>query len=127
MEGVTQYIPMASTADTLKKLRNIIGRGSTLLITYVDEKCFAEPEDELPNAVRMVKSMAARVGEPWISYWSKMDFEEFLNICGYQVVSDTSPEDYNDSYLNSVGRRMNEDELLSMERFVVAKVKPSSG
>lgn len=122
MEGVTQYIPKESTADTLKKLKDIIGPGSTVLITYVDQKCFAEP-DTLPKSFRWVQSMSAKVGEPWISGWSKEEFEEFVNECGYQVVSDTAPEDYNETVLKSVGRnKFDENELLSMERFVVAKI-----
>ncbi|KAL7531189.1 hypothetical protein ACHAXR_003888 [Thalassiosira sp. AJA248-18] len=121
LEGLTQYIPKESTADTLKKLKNIIGPGSTVLITYVDQKCFADA-NTLPKTYQTIKSMIAKGGESWISGWSKEEFQDFIKDCGYQVISDTAPEDYNDTYLKSVGRKLDEKDILSMERFVVAKV-----
>ena len=129
MEGVTQYIPKENSADTLKKLKRIIAPGSILLITYVDKKCFADkepPKDDgesliLPKAIRMVRDMADRGGEPWISGWTVLEFEEFLKDCGYQVLSDATQEDYNETYLKDVGRQLEREYLLSTERFAVAK------
>jgi O-methyltransferase involved in polyketide biosynthesis len=117
---VTQYIPKESTADTLKKLRSIISPGSTVLVTYVDQKCMGDITT-LPRQYRWVRNLAAKAGEPWISGWSKEEFEKFIKECGYEVVSDTSQEDYNDTYLKGVGRQLDQDDLLSMERFVIAK------
>ena len=129
MEGVSQYIPKESTADTLKKLKNIVSSRSTLLITYVDEeKCFiqhdstTQQQQNQTSSSKMVKSMAAKVGEHWISSWRKDAFELFLSECGYNVISDSAPEDYNETFLKSVGRQLSEDDLLSMERFVLAKL-----
>ena len=62
--------------------------------------------------------MAGKVGEHWISSWRKDAFELFLSECGYNVISDSAPEDYNETFLKSVGRQLSEDDLLSMERFV---------
>lgn len=130
LEGVTQYIPKEATADTLKKLKGIVAQGSTLLITYVDrKKCFDDDDDAtntestLPKPIRMVRYLAGKVGEPWISGWTSAEFGEFLEDCGYEVVSDTTQEDYNETYLKDVGRQLEEKDLLSMERFVVAKAK----
>ena len=120
LEGVTQYIPKESTADTLKKLKTIVAPGSTLLITYVDQRCFADPAT-LPKSIRMTMGMVARMGEPWISGWTQEEFAVFLKECGYKVESDTTDKDYNTKYLEPVGRKL-ETEFLSMERFVVAKV-----
>ena len=50
------------------------------------------------------------------------EFEVFLKECGHQCMSDTAPEDYNETCLKSVHRRLDEDYFLSMERFDVAKV-----
>ena len=120
LEGVTQYIPKERTADTLKKLGSIISPGSTILVTYVDEKCMGDIKT-LPRQFRWVRNLAAKSGEPWISGWSKEEFEKFINECGYEVASDTSQEDYNETYLKEVGRQLHQDDLLSMERFVFAK------
>lgn len=128
LEGVTQYIPKESTADTLKKLKDIIGSGSTVLITYVDQKCFEEEQtndannSSLTKRIGMIKRMAAKVGEPWISGWTKDEFASFLKDCGYDIVSDTTQEDYNDGYLQPVGRKLEDEDILNIERFVVAKV-----
>lgn len=122
LEGVTQYIPKESTADTLRKLRTIIAPGSTLLITYLDRKCIDEP-NSLPVSLRIIRNVLDKVvGEPWISGWTKNEFEKFLNDCGYAVVSDTTVEDYNETYLKSAGRRLDEKELRTVERFVEARV-----
>lgn len=120
LEAVSMYITKESTADTLTKLREIIGSGSTLLITYADSSCFADM-DELPVAYRKVLEFAEGKGEPWLSGWSKDEFSDFLLRCGYRVLSDTSVGDHNDAYLGSIGRRLEHDEVLNMERFVVAK------
>ena len=61
MEGVSQYIPKESTADTLKKLKNIVSSGSTLLITYVDEeKCFID--DSTTQQQQNQTSSSKRIG-----------------------------------------------------------------
>lgn len=120
LEGVTQYIPKESTADSLKKLRSVVAAGSTLLVTYVDQRLFGTDES-LPAASKRVMDMAARFGEPWISAWSQEGFESFLKDCGYRVLSDTGPEDYNGTYLKSVDRMLDEQDVWVMERFVVAE------
>lgn len=66
--------------------------------------------------------MSAKVGEPWISGWSKEKFALFLKYCLYEVMSDTTQEDHNDTYLKHAGRQLGQEDLLSIERFVVAKV-----
>lgn len=105
--GVTQYITKESTAETLKTLKNLTSPGSTLLITYVDERCLGDSKSSLFSH-RMVMGMASKVGEPWISAFNKKDFESFLKDCAYLVVSDTSITDYNESSLEAVGRKLEE-------------------
>ena len=63
----------------------------------------------------------SKVGEPWITGFTPDEFELFLQECGYQVLSDTTLSDYNEEYLGLVGRKLSEEEMLCMERFVVAK------
>ncbi|KAL3921011.1 MAG: hypothetical protein SGILL_002978, partial [Bacillariaceae sp.] len=77
LEGVTQYIPKESTADTLKKLRGIVAPGSTLLMTYVDQKVL-DDDPELPKSYHRIKGLAGKVGETWISGFTKSGVEEFL-------------------------------------------------
>ena len=121
MEGVTQYIPKESTADTLRNLKEVVGPGSTLLITYVDQKCMGDT-NTLPKQHRLIRSFSAKVGEPWISGWTREEFAKFMKVLGYEVLSDTTQEDYNETYLKDVGRQLQKEDLLNMERFVVAKM-----
>eukprot|EP00956_Cyclotella_meneghiniana_P030930 scaffold79666_cov76-Cyclotella_meneghiniana.AAC.5 len=121
MEGVSQYIPKESTADTLTKLKRVVSSGSTILITYVDEKCMGDKES-LSKQHRLIRTLAEKVGEPWISGWTPDEFAKFMKDLGYEVLSDTTQGDYNETYLKEVGRQLPEEDLLNMERFVVAKV-----
>ncbi|CAB9500361.1 Exhibits S-adenosyl-L-methionine-dependent methyltransferase activity (By similarity) [Seminavis robusta] len=124
MEGVTQYIPKESTADTLQKIKTLVASGSTLLITYVDQNVFDDPSRVADNtkACSMILKQSARVGEPWITGWTQEGFADFLKECGYQVVSDTTCKDYNDKYLAPLGRKLDEKDIINLERLVVAKL-----
>ena len=123
MEGVTQYIPKSSTEDTLQKLKSVVAPGSTIVLTYVDERVF----DDDPSDVASKSSVSAilqgtrRVGEPWISGWSPTSIKSFLHGLEYDVISDTTAKDYNDVYLEPLGRKVKDNEIPAMERFVVAK------
>ena len=129
MEGVTQYIPKESTADTLKKMHNLVTVGSTLLITYVDHDCLTSDDDtsstsslQLYTKAQRVMKLTSKVGEPWITGFTPIEFASFLQECGYQVQSDTTVSDYNEEYFGKmVGRKLSEEEMICMERFVVAK------
>jgi len=44
LEGVTQYIPKEATAETLKHIQNLVGSGSILGVSYVDEATFDEDQ-----------------------------------------------------------------------------------
>ena len=78
MEGVSQYIPKESTADTLTKLKRVVSSGSTILITYVDEKCMGDKES-LSKQHRLIRTLAEKVGEPWISGWTPDEFAKFAS------------------------------------------------
>lgn len=120
LEGVTQYIPKPSTAQTLQDIKAIVAPGSTLLITYVDQSVLDHPEDN--KACQRIYQLASRVGEPWISAFHPQEFAAFIKDCGYTVVSDTSILDYNDQYLDAVKRKLEDQHLFKMERFVVARI-----
>ena len=118
LEGVSQYIPKSSTAQTLKDIKDIVAPGSILLITYVDQSVLENPD----WVSRTIMAMSHLAGEPWISGFSPTEFADFLQECGYQVVSDTTIYDCNSKYLEPVQRKLADKHLFLMERFVVAKV-----
>ena len=63
---------------------------------------------------------AARVGEPWISYYSKEEMKATLASSGFALTSDTTIEDVNAKYFGAVGREVPSEMLLLLERFAVA-------
>jgi O-methyltransferase involved in polyketide biosynthesis len=126
LEGVTQYIPKPSTADTLNKLKTLVAPGSILLISYVDRTVFEDDPSKCgpPKLIQRILKISQSTGEAWISGWYPEEFQSFLKDLGYQVLSDTTTKDYNEKYLIPLGRGMQEDEIPCIERFVVAKVEP---
>jgi len=126
MEGVTQYIPKSSTADTLSQLHKILAPQSILVITYVPQDIFDNPSKcGPPTLVEKLLKGTKMAGEPWISGWNPEQFQHFLEDLGYNVVSDTTVKELHDEYLMPLNRGLKDDEILSFERFVVAAVSVS--
>ena len=57
----------------------------------------------------MMKLAAKVAGEPWVSFYTPEEMEEVLSQCGFRV---------NEAYFGAVGP---EEQLMKLERFVVAK------
>ena len=62
------------------------------------------------------------VNEPWISGWTQSEFKEFLSHLGFDVIENTTAKDYNELYMKPIGRSMDENQICSVERFVVATI-----
>lgn len=99
MEGVSQYIPEKSTAETLGHIQALVGPGSILGMSYVDEATFDEnlvvergisPD---PAAISRMLKTVCESGEPWVSGWSKSGFASFLEERSFRVVEDLTIED----------------------------------
>lgn len=126
LEGVTQYIPKSSTATTLAQLRKILPSQSVLLVSYVPQDIFENPIKCGPkNNIKKLLKGAEGTGEPWISGWTKDGFKFFLGELGYEVLSDTTISDLNELYLKPLNRHLDESDVLSVERYVVAVTKNS--
>ena len=124
LEGVTQYIPKSSTAETLRKIKSLVAPGSILLVSYVDQKALDEPEQVGPiRSVNNLLNIASKVGEPWVSFWTQEDFRQYMDELGYEVLENTTCSDYNESYMVPLGRAMRSEEITSVERFVVARIR----
>jgi len=130
LEGVTQYIPHASTAATIREMGALCGPGSTLFLSYVDERFATAPAELVGRgypkpeaALRMISGLAAKFGEPWIALYSASQLATTLSSCGFEVTSDTCFEDVNEAYFGAVGRLVPPELTLNLERFAVAKKK----
>ena len=123
-EGVTQYIPKSSTASTLTQLHKILPNESIFLVSYVPQNVFDDPEKCGPaNSVKSLLRAAKNTGEPWISVFSPHEFKLFLDALGYTVVLDSTINELNDKYLAPLNRSLHKNEILHVERYVLATVK----
>ena len=128
LEGVTQYIPKEAAAATLKEMGDMVGPGSTLFVSYFDERMQTDPSAVCgagyPDPVKklgLITWGAAKVGEPWISYYGAAEMKEVLASCGFALSSDTDMADTNTKYFGAVGRELQTESLMLLERFAVAK------
>lgn len=65
--------------------------------------------------------MSAKVGEPWISFYTAEEIESLLSENGFPLVENkTLSAQY--SLLTPVGRMLPEDQIFKLEHFVVAKM-----
>ncbi|CAB9498188.1 Putative S-adenosyl-L-methionine-dependent methyltransferase [Seminavis robusta] len=129
LEGVTYYIPKKSTAETLKQLQSMVGKGSILGVSYVHQAVL-QKKSELswiqegicadPQDVARVVARVRRGGEPWISGWTPEEFTKFLKKDhGFVVLEDVTVSDLESRYFEPLGRTARP--FLCAERFVMAQ------
>ena len=70
--------------------------------------------------------MSAKVGEPWISFYTGRELEDFFSQNGFAMVEDKTLEDLNTLYFTPVGRTIPEEQIFKLEHFVVAKIDEST-
>jgi methyltransferase (TIGR00027 family) len=137
LEGVTQYIPKSSTADTLQQLHTILPANSILLISYVPQDTYDDPNKlcgggsgssiKSTSCVKKInlflKSTNVFAGAPWITGWkTKTDFGFFLKELGYQLQSVSTIDMLNDKYLTPLNRHIKKEEMTPIEQYAVAIV-----
>jgi len=128
LEGVSQYISKEAVSSTLQEVAALTREtSSTFFMSYVDQRLDTDPEacfgTGYPNAVKranMVKKLSAKVGEPWISFYTAMEVQGLLAENGFSLDSSVTLEDLNQLYFTPLGRTLREDQLFKLEHFVVA-------
>ena len=129
LEGVSQYVPKEAMASTLKELGSLTQEAkSTFFMSYVNTLLNEDPAacfgKGYPNPLKkadLVKSMSAKVGEPWISFYTAEEIENLLSQNGFSVVENKTLADLNSLYFTPVGRTIPEDQMFKLEHFVVAE------
>lgn len=129
LEGVSQYIPKEAVTSTLQELAGLTKKAdATFYISYVDTNLDKDPEacfgQGYPNPVKTAKrvtSMSAKVGEPWISFYTAGEMKEVLAQNGFTVTENKSLADLNSEYFAPVGRALPDEHIFKLEHFVVAK------
>ncbi len=129
LEGVSQYITKEAVSSTIEELAMLIQTTSaTFFISYVDELLNKDPEacfgTGYPNAARRaetIKILSAKVGEPWISFYTAEETTSLLSRNGFSVTENVTVEDLNSLYFTPVSRTLRENQIFKLEHFVVAK------
>ena len=129
LEGVSQYITKEAVSSTIEELATLIQTTSaTFFISYVDELLNKDPEacfgTGYPNAARRaetIKILSAKVGEPWISFYTAEEIASLLSRNGFSVTENVTVEDLNSLYFTPVSRTLPENQMFKLEHFVVAK------
>ena len=131
LEGVSQYITKDAIISTLEVLAELTQKTSaTFFISYVDKllnenpkACFGKGYSNAEKKVETIKRLAAKVGEPWISFYSAEEIEGMLSKYGFSLIENKTLADLNSVYFTPVGRTLSEDQIFKLEHFVVAKSK----
>ncbi|MGB1292885.1 MAG: class I SAM-dependent methyltransferase [Pseudoalteromonas sp.] len=129
LEGVSQYISKTALATTVKEMAALCDKThATFFISYVDEQLNTNPKacfgKGYPNAIKRaenIKYLSAKVGEPWISFYSAEKIANLLSRHGFSVTENKTLADLNSLYFTPVGRTLNENEIFKLEHFVIAK------
>ena len=129
LEGVSQYITKESILSTLEELAELSQKTSAVfLFSYVDkllnenpEACFGNGYPNPEKKMETIKRLAAKVGEPWKSFYSAEEIESMLSKYGFSVTENKTLADLNSVYFTPVGRTLSEDQIFKLEHFVVAK------
>ena len=131
LEGVSQYITKEAVSSTIKELASLTrDTNSIFFMSYVDElldknpeACFGEGYPNPAKKASLIKGLSAKVGEPWISFYSCAEIEDLLSQNSYSIQENVTLEDLNSLYFSPVGRTLNENQIFKLEHFVVAKSK----
>ncbi|MEP0202653.1 MAG: class I SAM-dependent methyltransferase [Halioglobus sp.] len=129
LEGISQYITKEATASTLKELAAITQKASsTFFISYVDqllktdpEACFGEGYPKAATRAETIMRLSAKVGEPWISFYTAEEIEDLLSQIGFSLEENVTLADLNSVYFAPVGRALSADQIFELEHFVIAR------
>ena len=131
LEGVSQYITKEALNSTIKEVAKLTQKARSLFfLSYVNElldknpkACFGTGYPGAKKRASLIRYGSAKVGEPWISFYSTEDIESLLSKNDYTIIDNVTLRDLNSRYFAPVGRTLSENQLFNIEHFVVAKSK----
>ena len=129
LEGVSQYITREALNSTLRELALLTpNSNATFFMSYVNklfredpEACFGMGYSKPEKAVKFITNGAAKVGEPWISFYSSREIEDLLSQNSFTLIENKTLADLNPKYFTPVGRTIPENHIFKIEHFVIAK------
>lgn len=114
-EGVTQYITSEAVNATLRYVSRTATSGSKIVFTYVHRGVI---EGRFEDAHKWM-SAAQRAGVPWIFGLDPAEVAQYLSTRGLEIVDHVGASEYQERYLNPIGRQMN---VFDIEKTVLAQV-----
>ena len=131
LEGVSQYISKEAVNSTLEELAELTkNTNATFYISYVDSQlktypaaCFGKGYPHPEKKAETIMNLAAKVGEPWISFYSAEEMKEMLSQYGFELKVDKTLVDFNSEYFAPIGRKLSESEIFNLEHSVKAERK----
>ena len=129
LEGVSQYITREALNSTLKELDALNqNSNSKIFISYVNKllkddpkACFGSGYSNPEKAVNFITNGSAKVGEPWISFYSAKEIESLLSQNNFTLIENKTLADLNSKYFTPVGRTIPENYIFKLEHFVIAE------
>ena len=131
LEGVSQYISREAFDATLKEVADLNpNSNSKIFISYVNKllkedskACFGKGYSKPEKAVSFITNSAAKMGEPWISFYSAEEIESILSQNNFTLIENKTLADLNSKYFSPVGRTIPENHIFKLEHFVIAESK----
>ncbi len=97
MLGVTQYLTPAAVERTFSDLADAASPGSKLVVEFIAPATSLAPDEAA--LVNAIAAGAAKVGEPWLSYFDSEEMENLLRRQGFSAVEHLGPEEATRRYL----------------------------
>ena len=131
LEGVSQYISREALDATLKEVADLNpNSNSKIFISYVNKllkedskACFGKGYSKPEKAVSFITNSAAKMGEPWISFYSAEEVESILSRNDFTLIENKTLADLNSKYFTPVDRTIPENHIFKLEHFVIAESK----
>ena len=122
LEGVSQYISREALDATLKEVADLNpNSNSKIFISYVNKllkedskACFGKGYSKPEKAVSFITNSAAKMGEPWISFYSAEEIESILSQNNFTLIENKTLADLNSKYFTPVGRTIPENHIFKL-------------
>jgi methyltransferase (TIGR00027 family) len=113
-EGVTQYITAKANDATFTYVSKA-APGSRIVFTYIRSSII---EGTFKDAQKW-KSLTQSQGVPWVFGIDPGELEQFLSARGFSLLDHVGASDYQERYLNPLGRHL---DVFEIERIALAQV-----
>ena len=120
--GEELYITKEAVQSTLSEVSILMKADVVFYMSYVKqalldkpELCFGKGYSNAEKKAETVMNLSARVGEPWISFYTEKEIAKLMAEFGFTIVANNTLGDLNEAYFGPVGRALKENQLFNLE------------